>query len=110
MFLLPLMVFSGFFVNSDTLPAYFMWISYISPMRYGFIALAKNEFAGLELRCTAEQQCPEGYSGDDVLQLMGFDDKGSVGENNGILFAMMMGLLLIAYCLLWMNVRTLGKK
>lgn len=33
MFLLPLMVFSGFFVNSKTLGWWFRWISYISPMK-----------------------------------------------------------------------------
>ena len=32
-FMLPLMIFSGFFVNSGTIPPYFNWISYISPMK-----------------------------------------------------------------------------
>lgn len=31
------------------IPPYFTWIQYISPMRYGYIALAKNEFAGLQV-------------------------------------------------------------
>lgn len=42
-------VFSGFFVNSATIPPYFSWIQYISPMHYGFIALSLNEFTGLQV-------------------------------------------------------------
>ncbi|KXZ56662.1 hypothetical protein GPECTOR_1g597 [Gonium pectorale] len=109
MFLLPLMVFSGFFVNSNTIPPYFSWIQYISPMHYGFIALAKNEFSGLQIKCKPDQGCAEGYNGDMVLRNMGFDDKGSVQQNAGILFAMMWGLLILAYVALFLAVRRLTK-
>ncbi|PNW85044.1 hypothetical protein CHLRE_03g169300v5 [Chlamydomonas reinhardtii] len=109
MFLLPLMVFSGFFVNSDTIPPYFTWIQYISPMRYGYIALAKNEFAGLQINCSPDESCPPGYNGAMVLANMGFSDKGSVGQNLGILFAMVWALLLLAYVALWLAVRRLVK-
>ncbi len=40
--LLPLILFSGFFVNSDTLPMWIGWIQYISPVKYGFIAFVTN--------------------------------------------------------------------
>ncbi|EKX39026.1 hypothetical protein GUITHDRAFT_58672, partial [Guillardia theta CCMP2712] len=33
-FILPLTLFSGFFVNQKGIPVYFDWIKYISPMRY----------------------------------------------------------------------------
>ncbi|KAG2442858.1 hypothetical protein HXX76_002937 [Chlamydomonas incerta] len=109
MFLLPLMVFSGFFVNSDTIPPYFTWIQYISPMRYGYIALVKNEFTGLQINCTPDESCPPGYDGDMVLANMGFSDKGSIGQNLGILFAMVWALLLLSYVALWLAVRRLVK-
>ncbi len=41
-----LQVFSGFLANLDTIPVFLRWIQYVSPMRYGYIAVAKNEFAG----------------------------------------------------------------
>jgi len=104
LFLLPLMVFSGFFVNSDTLPKYFAWISYISPMKYGFTAVGQNEFAGLQIHCTPAQNCPPGYDGEAVLALLGFNDKGSVGFNNGMLAVLAAGFLGIAYIMLWRNV------
>jgi hypothetical protein len=109
MVILPLMVFSGFFVNTNSIPPYFTWIQYLSPMRYGFIALAKNEFTGLQIECTADQACPPGYDGEDVLQQLGFTDKGSIEQNVGVLFALMVGFLLMAYVALWAAVRRLTK-
>jgi ABC-type multidrug transport system permease subunit len=47
--LMPLMIFSGILVNSDSIPVYFNWISYIAPMKYGYRALALNEFSGILL-------------------------------------------------------------
>ena len=44
--LLPLMYFSGFYRN-DTIPDAFRWIENISPLKYGFQALARNEYEGL---------------------------------------------------------------
>lgn len=40
--LLPLVMFSGFFKNSNNLPVWVGWIQYISPFKYGFSALVQN--------------------------------------------------------------------
>jgi ABC-type multidrug transport system permease subunit len=45
-FMLPLMILGGFMTNSGTVPAWFGWLQYISPVRYGFEALQQNEFSG----------------------------------------------------------------
>ena len=34
--ILPLMIFSGFFINSDSMPVWLMWLRYLSPMYYAF--------------------------------------------------------------------------
>ncbi|ORX71724.1 hypothetical protein K493DRAFT_309285 [Basidiobolus meristosporus CBS 931.73] len=44
---LPLMMFGGLLVNNGSAPAYFAWIQWISPIKYGFAALAKNQFTDL---------------------------------------------------------------
>lgn len=38
-FLLPLIIISGFFKNGDNMPKWFSWLQYISPFKYGFIAI-----------------------------------------------------------------------
>jgi ATP-binding cassette subfamily G (WHITE) protein 1 len=43
MILLPLMLFSGFFVNSETIPMFLNWIKYISPIKYSFEGMFKTE-------------------------------------------------------------------
>eukprot|EP00808_Paulinella_micropora_P004389 g47150.t1 len=84
--LMPLMIFSGFFTNSDTIPVYLDWIKYISPIFYAFISASKNEFTGLTLHCTESQQivlgngqvvCPI-TQGEQVIDLLGFESKPSI--------------------------------
>jgi ATP-binding cassette subfamily G (WHITE) protein 1 len=69
LFVLPLMLFSGFFISYDDTPAYVAWIQAISPVRYAFAALMQNEFDGLELHCTASQVIPTGIPGLDICPI-----------------------------------------
>ena len=41
--ILPFLLFSGYFKNSGNIPAWIGWIQYISPLKYGFAAIAINE-------------------------------------------------------------------
>ena len=41
---MPIVLFGGLFVNTDSLPAWLSWIQYISPVRYGNEALAHTQF------------------------------------------------------------------
>jgi len=116
MFLMPLMIFSGFFVNSQTSPAFLNWIKYISPMKYAFVALIKNEFTGLTLHCNADQLTPIQVNGTSVLicpktngaqviTVLGFDTEGTIAVNLIVLAAMYFILLILAYVALWRNLR-----
>jgi len=120
MLLMPLMVFSGFFVNSATSPEFLNWIKYISPMKYAFVALVKNEFTDLELHCTSAQLTPITVqngnttiiqricpitNGERVVSLLGFNDEGSIAVNIIILACMYFVLLSLAYGALWRQLR-----
>ena len=47
--------FSGFFLNPESTPVFLKWVEWLSPMKYAFSALARLEFAGLELDCARDQ-------------------------------------------------------
>lgn len=44
LFILPMVVFGGFFSNSGNFPVWISWLQYVSPIRYGFESLVRNEF------------------------------------------------------------------
>ena len=46
--LMPLFLLSGFFKNSGNIPAWFGWLQYLSPVKYGFSAYLQNEVMYVE--------------------------------------------------------------
>jgi len=108
LFLMPLMIFSGFFVNEGTVVQALSWIKWISPMKYGFVALVLNEFTGLELHCLPNQLnngvCPI-TNGEQEIHLLGFESEGSIVFNILILLLMWFVLMSLAYLALWRQLK-----
>jgi ATP-binding cassette subfamily G (WHITE) protein 1 len=93
--LLPLMLFSGLYVNVGNIPVYFNWIQYISPMKYAFQASMINEMKGLKLP-------PPIFTGDNVLQQFGLTKDGlGLDGNMAILVSFWFGLVMLSYIALW---------
>jgi ABC-type multidrug transport system permease subunit len=93
--LLPLMMFSGLFVNMGSLPVYFSWIKWVSPMKYAYSALMKNEYQGLVFsKCDPRH---EACNGELVLEQMSMNGGLSIGENIGTLFAIYVILMIIGF-------------
>jgi hypothetical protein len=40
--LIPLVLFSGLFKNTGNIPVWLGWIQYISPLKYGYLAMVTN--------------------------------------------------------------------
>ncbi|KAL7747979.1 hypothetical protein RI367_006727 [Sorochytrium milnesiophthora] len=108
--MLPLMICGGLYVNTANLPGYVSWIKYISPMKYGFTGMLKNEMGGLS------ELCPDGkdddltrtmpcVSPDFVISKYGLQNDGSADVNLAALFGLWLAILALAYLALWRTVR-----
>jgi hypothetical protein len=103
LFLLPLMLFGGGFVNNGLIPVYLDWLKYISPIKYSYHAAMQNELSGLQFYCrdfeftrvNGQITCAR-TNGDDVLKLMELKDL-TIGHNIAALFGLWLGFILLAY-------------
>jgi ABC-type multidrug transport system ATPase subunit/ABC-type multidrug transport system permease subunit len=52
------LLYSGFYLNINSIPVYFSWLSRVSFFRYAYEVMVSNEFSGLEFTCAGNQtQC-----------------------------------------------------
>ncbi|KAK4306530.1 hypothetical protein Pmani_021647 [Petrolisthes manimaculis] len=102
--LIPLMLFGGFFLNSGTVPNYFIWIKYISWFNYGNEALMINQWKDVEfINCTqsghvvSDDECLN--DGQEVLELLSYKTT-NMGFDIGLLFVLIVAFRLVAFLLL----------
>lgn len=95
---LPMMIFSGVQINLKTIPIYFRFMPYISPLRYAFSAMAQNEFRGLKFNmCDPSMGC----SGDQTLKQFALEDDPSIWVNWLILVLMYLVYTFGGLACLW---------
>ncbi|KAJ7207127.1 ABC-2 type transporter-domain-containing protein [Mycena pura] len=63
-FILALIVYTGFAIPVRDMPVWFRWINYVNPVAYAFEALMVNEFSGRTFSCSAF--IPQGAAYDNV--------------------------------------------
>lgn len=54
--MMPHILFAGFLTNAESIPKVFIWLEYTSAFKFGFQALAHNEYDDLDLDCDT---CPK---------------------------------------------------
>lgn len=59
LFLMPLMLLSGFFLNTNNIPKYFIWLEYASFLKYGFRGIMNSIFGTVEhvFTCKPDEVC-----------------------------------------------------
>eukprot|EP00762_Andalucia_godoyi_P008164 ANDGO_07428.mRNA.1 ABC transporter G family member ARB_01379 len=97
------MVFGGLFINTSSVPVYFLPFQMISYIKWGFEGLSINEFEGLSLHCKSSQVvngqfCPV-TSGKQVLDSLAFDSS-TVALAFGILLAEFFVFRLLSFLVL----------
>ena len=65
--ILPILLLSGFFINSSNVPIYLRWIKYLSPIYYSFSSLVQNELSNLNFDCDNSTNDCEYKTGEEVL-------------------------------------------
>ncbi|EJW78810.1 hypothetical protein WUBG_10283 [Wuchereria bancrofti] len=110
-FILPNLVFGGFYISFHSIPIYYRFISYISWFRFGFEAFQVNQWLnykmipGCEDDATEVNYCPA-LSGKDVLVRRGMSTSQIViFINLIILFVMLIGFRIIGLVALFLRVR-----
>ncbi|MES1911532.1 MAG: hypothetical protein MHM6MM_003948 [Cercozoa sp. M6MM] len=99
---IPLMQFSGFLVNLDSISPAISWIQWISVFKYIYEVLAVNEFDGATFSCTQDQLvqgvCPI-TRGEQVLGRLELS-ADNIGRDIGVSVAMLILFWGLAYLVL----------
>jgi len=108
------LMFSGFFLNQDSIPKLLTPLKHISFIRYAFQALAVNELRGNDgFQCKERIYGPKCFQGDDWLEQLKFSDV-SIQRNCGILLLEIVIFNILAFRILnqkrpsFMKVRSTG--
>ncbi|XP_053697469.1 ATP-binding cassette subfamily G member 4-like isoform X2 [Sabethes cyaneus] len=96
---IPIILFSGFFVNFDVIPTYLQWLTYVSYVRYGF----EGAMVAVYGMNRAKLECSEVYchwrNPMKFLEEMSMD-KAEYWIDATALFGFFIGLRIIAYFVL----------
>ncbi|KAK1942573.1 Protein white [Phytophthora citrophthora] len=106
--ILPFMLFGGLLINSDDCPKYFIWVQYISPIKYGFEAIMKIFWEQVPtIACDAAVENCTAHTGADVLKNFSLQSRSALGDGL-ILLAINFGFRTIGFIALWFNLRKEG--
>jgi len=104
------LMFSGFLINENSVPIYFVWLKEVSFIRYTFKAAAVNEFDGTIFSCDdAVDPTACIKDGQEVLKALGFDEDGLILTCVLYLIGLFVALNILAVIiLLWRRPRFLA--
>lgn len=101
--LLPILLFSGLFVNSGNFPSWLSWLQWGSPVRYAFSGLLRNQFSNYTFN-----NCPGTLaecSGQRAIEQLGFAEDLPIGATIAILGGIYLILVIGGYLILYAKTR-----
>ncbi|XP_030764169.1 ABC transporter G family member 36-like [Sitophilus oryzae] len=107
--IMPFLLFGGFFLNIDSIPVYFEWLSYFSWFKYGNEALMVNQWENVTgIQCNSNStNCPK--DGHVVLEIYNFKEANLIPDLVS-LFGLIVIFRMIAYLvLLWKTYKDKSK-
>ena len=114
--LIPLMIFGGFYLQPDSIPAWLVWIKYISWFYYGNAALLQNQWTDVQFDCEfcdgtvlKYDECPIKYTGEQLLNNLGFNEQ-TMWENTVLILILGLGFRLLGYIVLCFKFDVFGLK
>jgi ABC-type multidrug transport system ATPase subunit len=108
--IMPFVLFGGLLINLDDTPAYFVWIQYLSPIKYAFSALMKIYWGRVDLiPCDADAVSCATMTGDQVLRSWGMGTGGDASAFTDmlVLLGLNVAFRLLAFLGLWNYLRKL---
>lgn len=103
--ILPFLLFGGLLINSDDAPVYFVWVQYISPIKYGFEALMKIYWKQISsIPCNQLIENCSARVGKDVLHNFSMD-KRSAFVDGLFLVAINVGFRTVGFLGLLFNLK-----
>ncbi|KAG1687836.1 hypothetical protein DVH05_004567 [Phytophthora capsici] len=104
--ILPFLLFGGLLINSDDCPDYFIWVQYVSPIKYGFEALMKIFWRQVpSISCDAAVGNCTALTGDEVLKNYSMESRSAVTDGV-ILVAINLAFRAVGFLGLWFNLRS----
>ncbi|CAL4079531.1 unnamed protein product, partial [Meganyctiphanes norvegica] len=104
-FIIPFMLFGGFFLNSGSVPGYLKWFKYLSWFSYGNEALLINQWTGVESITCGVNETTCFPNGQAVLQFYHYDNS-SITFNVVCLAALIVGYRSCCfYCIIIKNIQ-----
>ncbi|TDH67452.1 hypothetical protein CCR75_009814 [Bremia lactucae] len=103
--ILPFLLFGGLLINSDDCPDYFVWIQYLSPIKYGFEAVMKIFWERVPtIACNEVIENCTARSGTDVLRSFSLASRTPFGSGL-ILLVINVGFRTVGFIGLWLSLR-----
>ena len=101
--LVPLMLFSGFYINSQNIPGWLVWLEYVSWFKYSHELLMINQWSGVKIHCEDEGNCLW-ETGEEILEFYGLKKENQFFDIM-MLIAWAVAFRLIGYIALFIKTR-----